>query len=120
VESFVRKKAISRQYHTLFSWDTPNANQFFGYFGDEFRIGMSQKIQTSDKLLESIRAFMEIGRERNRLVHQDYATFPLEKTLDEIYALYQKGLYFVEILPNALRECDDTCRANDIKAKAAH
>jgi hypothetical protein len=37
-------------------------------------------------LAEAVEAFMAIGSERNRLVHQDYASFPVEKTLDEIYS----------------------------------
>ena len=114
VASFVRNKAISRQYHTLFDWESANANKFFGLFGEEFRAAMSQKLQKSDALLESVKAFLEIGRDRNRLVHQDYATFPLDKTLDEIFKLYKQGLLFVDTLHSALRECDDVCRANHI------
>jgi hypothetical protein len=43
------------------------------------------------------------------MVHQDYASFPLDKTLEEIYELYRKGLFFVEKLPNDLRDCDSAC-----------
>jgi hypothetical protein len=57
-------------------------------------------------MLSSVRAFLELGNERNRLVHQNYATFPMEKTLDEIYALYQNAVMFVDALPSALRDCD--------------
>ena len=107
IEQFVRKKAISRQYHTLFDWDSGNANKFFSWFGKEFTAKMAEDVRRSEDLEVAIKAFMEIGRERNLLVHLDYATFPLEKTLDEIYALYQKGLIFIERLPKAFRECDE-------------
>ena len=106
VESFVRNKAISRQYHTWFKWDENNANQFFGYFGTDFKSAMTTKIRESDDLRTSVQAFLEMGNERNKLVHQDYATFALEKTLDEIYRLYQDACRFVDYLPNALRESD--------------
>ena len=106
VENFVRNKAIARQYHTWFKWDENNANQFFSLFGSEFRTAMSGRVRESDDLRSAIRAFLEVGNERNRLVHQDYATFPLEKTLDEIYALYRSALNFVDGLPGALRQCD--------------
>src|SRR5215213_9653329 len=33
VESFVRNRAIERQYSKLFAWDAKNANYFFGLFG---------------------------------------------------------------------------------------
>jgi hypothetical protein len=71
---------------------------------------MSLKTKASEELTESIKAFLELGNERNRMVHQDFASFPLDKTLDEIYHLYQKGLFFVENLPRELRDCDIACR----------
>lgn len=106
VESFVRNKAIARQYHTWFKWDDSNANQFFGLFGSEFRSSMVTRVKDSDDLRTSVCAFLEVGNERNKLVHQDYATFPMEKTLDEIYKLYRTALGFVESLPTALRDCE--------------
>jgi hypothetical protein len=104
VENFVQNKAIARQYHTWFQWDGNNANQFFGLFGSEFRSVMSTRVRESESLQSAVRAFLEVGNERNKLVHQDYATFPMEKTLDEIYKLYENALTFVENLPPALKE----------------
>ena len=106
VESFVRNKVIARQYHTWFKWDENNANQFFGYFGPNFKAAMIKNISASDALSSSVRSFLEVGNERNKLIHQDYATFPLEKTLDEIYRLYQDACHFVDYLPDVLREAD--------------
>ena len=106
VENFVRNKAVARQYHTWFQWDSANANQFYGLFGDGFRTTMIERIKGSDQLRASVGAFLELGRERNRLVHDNYATFTLEKTLDEIYQLYRSAMAFIEVLPDALRDCD--------------
>jgi HEPN superfamily RiboL-PSP-like protein len=106
VVGFVKNKAISRQYHTWFQWERPNANQFFGFFGRNFKQMMDDRVNASDDLRDSIRAFLEIGNERNKLVHQDFGSFALEKTLDEIYALYQKALLFVDGLAIHLRECN--------------
>ena len=106
VSNFVRNKAISRQYHTWFKWDENNANQFFGLFGADFRSEMVSKVQASEELRNSVKAFLELGNERNKLIHQDYATFALEKTLEEIYALYRSALTFVEQLPGSLRGGD--------------
>jgi hypothetical protein len=111
VEQFVRNKAIARQYHTWFKWDDNNANQFFGLFGQEFRTLMGNRVKEREELRLSVKAFLELGNERNRLVHQDYATFALEKTLAEIYALYTQSLLFVSDLPVALRECDTATRS---------
>jgi len=95
IEEFVRNKAISRQYHTLFRWDAPNANAFFGLFGLDFRSYMETKIREQEEMSESIKAFLEVGRERNRLVHQNYGTFTLEKDASEIYGLYRRARPFV-------------------------
>jgi hypothetical protein len=102
---FVNNKAISRQYHTFFNWNETNANQFFGLFGTSFKNFIKQELRTNEQLNLSIKAFLEIGRERNRLVHQDFGTFSLEKTSEEIYELYKIALIFVEIIPVKLREC---------------
>ena len=48
----------------------------------------------------------ELGRERNRLVHQNFGVVPLEKTTEEIHELYRRALLFVESVPAALREFD--------------
>jgi hypothetical protein len=106
IESFVRNKAISRQYHTWFAWDRKNANQFFGLFGTEFRNLMTGRVATDPNLKLAIEAFLELGNERNLLVHQNFATFAMEKTLEEIYVLYKSALVFVTLLPEAFRECE--------------
>jgi hypothetical protein len=103
VVGFVKNKAISRQYHTWFKWDEPNANQFFGLFGSSFKQTMTERVKASEELRASIRAFLEVGNERNKIIHQDFASFALEKTLEEIYALYQQSLLFVDGLAAYLR-----------------
>lgn len=103
LDNFVRNKAVNRQYHTWFNWNDNNANHFFGLFGQEFKSKMITMINGSDELQRAVRDFMELGRERNKLVHQDYATFQLEKTLSEIYALYQSAIIFVNKVPAMLR-----------------
>jgi hypothetical protein len=101
---FVRNKAIRYQYHTWFAWKERNANQFFSLFGDEFKRFMRDRIRIDQALDLSIKAFLEIGDERNRLVHQDFGSFSLEKTTAEIYDLYEKAAVFVESVPVVLRE----------------
>lgn len=92
---FVKNKAIHRQYHTWFSWKERNANSFFGLFGEEFKSHIVRKIKLDNKLEDSIKSFMELGEQRNRLVHQDYGTFSLEKTSAEIFQLYNSAMSFV-------------------------
>lgn len=104
IPSLVRNKAVSRQYHTWFDWNTNSASAFFKMFGEEFRVHMSDVVGRDANMAKSISDFMEIGRERNRLVHQDYGSYFLEKTSEEIFRSYASGLMFVEFIPKALRD----------------
>lgn len=103
--SFVKNKAVSRQYHSYFDWESANANKFFGLFGDLFSKYIKELLKNDNNLSSSVKAFLEIGRERNRLVHQDFGTFSLEKNSEEIYQLYKSALAFVDTLPSELRQC---------------
>ena len=102
VVSFIRNKAISRQYHSFFSWKEKNCNSFLGLFGDEFKAEFSGRIKACVRLEQSVKDFLEIGRERNRLVHQDFGTYSLEKTAQEIHELHLSAKNFLLELRFAL------------------
>lgn len=105
--NFFKKKAISMQYHTYFSWgekDNPdkpgkNANSFFSLFGDDFKKEVESEIKKSEKLEAAVKAFLEIGHLRNILVHSNFAAYNIEnKTTDEIFKLYECGQSFIEYI----------------------
>lgn len=102
--SFVQRKAVSRQYHTYFQWESGNANSFFALFGDDFKTSMTEKIKKDSIFAQSVKDFVQLGSLRNQLVHQNYASFTLEKTADEIWGLYESACSFIELLPSLLRE----------------
>lgn len=104
VYSLVKNKAVNRSYHTWFKWELSNANAFFSMFGQEFKEIMDKKIKGSDELRDAVRAFLELGNGRNKLVHGDFASFTLEKTMEEIYSTYKQGLIFVEEVTTSLKE----------------
>lgn len=104
-KEFVHRQALTQRYHTLFEWKESNANKFYGLFGEKFKIFMKTQMVNNDELKQSIEAFMEIGRERNRLVHQDFGTYTLEKTGVEIFASYQRANFFVTKIKALLSEC---------------
>lgn len=99
----VRKKAIGRQYHTWFSWDARNVNSFLSMFGPDFKEEAARWIAEDEHLEQSVRAFLEIGRERNRLVHENFGDAPLEKTAADVYGLYESARVFVDWFPGAIR-----------------
>lgn len=102
IVSFIKSKGISRQYHTLFEWEKTNANKFFSHFGDMFKKQMEKKIDEDLNLQKGVKAFLELGRERNRLVHQNFAEVALDKTAMEIYDLYKTSVSFIDCLRKEL------------------
>ena len=104
VVDFIKNKAIERQYHTYFDWNSQNANKFFSLFGSGFKQFMQKELNSDEQLALSISSFLELGRIRNQLVHQNFAIFPLDKTVNEIYQLYNNALVFIEVFPVKLQE----------------
>lgn len=94
--SLVEKKAISRQYHTWFDWKAPTANPFYSLFGDNFLNSMKDITKNDDQFANSVKNFLEIGQLRNSLVHNNFSTFYMEKTSDEIFESYNLAQFFVE------------------------
>lgn len=98
ISYFLSNKAINRQYHTYFSWDSSNINTFLGLFGNEFKDKISSDIKSNPDLVESVRAFLAIGNERNKMVHENFLLYPLEKTLPELKQLNQRALSLIEYI----------------------
>lgn len=113
IQSLVKTKAIARQYHSWFDWDKPNANKFFAMFGQDFKEHMAARLTEDEALVEGVKAFMELGRERNLLVHSDYASYLINKTPEEIYSLYQKASTFVNRVGPEFRACTAAVAAAD-------
>lgn len=98
VLSFLRSKGVERQYHTYFDWKTPSANPFFGLFGESFKNDILQNIRGDEALKKSVSDFLELGQLRNRLIHENFVTFYIDKTTDEVYNLYKSAEIFVSYL----------------------
>lgn len=98
ISNFVVNKAISRQYHTYFNWDGNNINSFLGLFGEEFKKEVSTIISQDEQLKEQMKAFLQLGNERNKMVHENFLVYNLEKTFDEIIQLNDKAEKFVNFI----------------------
>lgn len=102
---FISRKALTRQYHTLFNWDSNNANQFFSLMGDGFKSYMATKVRESGDLSSAISDFISIGRLRNRLAHENYALFQVNDTAEEIYNKFiNANNNFINRLPTLFGE----------------
>ena len=117
--SFVRNKAIERQFHTYFSWERSNANSFFGPFGAELKAHADAAVKSSADLAQAIRDFIQLGALRNQLVHQNYAMFTLSATANDIYAWYQSAFRFVDALPALLRLEQPSLTTADTSSESA-
>ena len=102
--SLVKSKAVERQFHTFFQWNERNANQFFSVFGEAFSRRCREQVRVNQALIDAIGAFMELGELRNKLAHQNFGAFTIEKTSEEIFVLYKKALEFVEFVRTTLIE----------------
>lgn len=96
--SFIKVKALERQYHTLFDWKENNANKFFTHFGEELKTKHKTDIKTSQELKEYEQDFMFLGRTRNTLVHSNFASFFIDETHEEIYKKFKNSIKFIEYL----------------------
>jgi len=111
--SFVKKKAISLQYHTYFGWgekdqiDKPgkNANAFFSMFGESFKALIESDIRKDAELDNAIKAFLEIGHIRNILVHSNFAAFSFDgKNTTELIDIFVKASTFIDYLRKKFEE----------------
>ncbi|KWT82468.1 HEPN domain-containing protein [Candidatus Magnetominusculus xianensis] len=100
VYSFIKNKAMARQYHTYFNWREKNTRQFIGLFGSNFSKEIRIIIDKRTELQEAENAFMDISSTRNVLIHGNYIENEAvkDKTVEEVYVLYKKGRAYVDFL----------------------
>lgn len=95
VVKLIESKVIERQYHTLFDWKSNNTNAFWRLFGEETKNKVRSIIDSKDTLKSAERDFLSIGQLRNLLVHENFAEYDVNLTVDEIYTKYKSACEFV-------------------------
>lgn len=75
-------------------------------FGSDFKNKTQKKIADNEELKVQIKAFLEIGNERNKMVHENFLSYKLDKTFEEIVELYNKGEQFVLFLKRCFGTID--------------
>ncbi len=99
----VEKKAISRQYHTLFQWTQKNTNSFWGLFGEETKKKVRGIIDSSEEMKQAEIDFLDLGNRRNLLVHENFSEYDVNITVDEIYKKYQSACKFIAFIPEVFK-----------------
>ena len=102
ITSFFKNKAISRQYHSYFDWNGNNANNFLGLFGTDFKEKTKEKIK-KENIDGYIKSFLELGRIRNELVHQNFTLYSTDKTTKEIIELFNNSYKFLNFFEKELK-----------------
>lgn len=95
---FIERKDISHGFHKLFAWERSNANKFFSQFDDDsgkFSTFMGKKGEEDTDFKEEAICFVHLGRERNRIVHNDLAEAKVEWTGRDIMDRFERGRKFL-------------------------
>lgn len=96
---FCRVTAIDRGYATWFDWKSQNANKFFSLFGEEAKNSANTTVANNIKLSDSIKNFIYIGSQRNLVVHNNFLTFTITDTPDEIFKKIESAQDFLNFIP---------------------
>lgn len=91
-------------YFRYFDWRKQKPGPFYSQFGDECGDALKTEINASPDLKKALNDFLELGNLRNELVHENFATYPFEKTADEVYGLFQSAEKFVIYLETKLSD----------------
>ena len=102
IVTLIENKVLERQYHTFFDWKTNNTNAFWKMFGKETYDAVRAQIDGDGELKEAERSFMELGRQRNLLVHENFAEFDVNITVEEIYKKYKSASSFIDYISKVL------------------
>ena len=98
IVKLIESKVIERQYHTLFDWKANNTNAFWRLFGEETKESVRQKINSDEKLKTAEQCFIDLGRQRNFLVRENFAEFDVNITVEEFYRKYRKACNFILLI----------------------
>lgn len=103
VKHFTLHQSVERKFFALFDFsaDTKNINGFLSKFGPDFSQWAKEDLKTSGVSADIQLAFLDLCRLRNSLVHNNYATFDINKTLSEVRSDFDKAMKLVTWIESA-------------------
>lgn len=103
VASFCKKAAFDQRYHTFFDWkqadsDNPEkgVDQFVSKFGPLFKAEHKKQVSASEDLKKGAARFIQIGHQRNEMVHTGFTNYSNAKTHGEIIEDHRLAKQFLE------------------------
>jgi len=94
VTAMIVRQVISRKYHTYFDWDNLKPGPFWALMGPDFKTRAVADLKADDEKEQAVQAFLELGQLRNKLVHQNFVQFNVEKTPEELIQQFRSALSF--------------------------
>lgn len=89
---------LNRKYHTLFDWNSNNANCFIGLFSTEVKTKLSNLRDNNSEFKECEKAFINLGRFRNMIVHDGIINYSFPTKIEDVYHMFEQSLEFISIV----------------------
>mgnify|MGYP004521036813 CR=1 FL=1 len=102
IVTLIENKVIERQYHTFFDWESKNTNKFWSLLGENTKSKVRQQLNSNEHLKAAEQAFIDLGRQRNLLVHENFAEYDVNTTVEEIYTKYKLACEFISFMSTVL------------------
>lgn len=71
-------------------------------FGEATKAKVREQINNDEKLRTSEVDFVELGKQRNLLVHENFAEYDVNITVEEIYKKYKSACDFISFIATVL------------------
>ena len=93
--NFIEQKVLKRGCHALFNRNDNNANSFYASCGDDFSQFMRQKAAADEGFGDAVCAFVNLGHDRNQLVHNDLASSEFNLSVNDVEGRFRRAAIFL-------------------------
>lgn len=108
---FCKKSAFDQRYHTFFDWKCAESESpekgvegFVSKFGQQFKAEHKKQIIDSPSLRQGAASFIQIGHQRNEMVHTGFTNYTNEKTNAEIIEHHRAAIRYLKFSMRLITE----------------
>ena len=107
---FIRHQAVERKFFSLFDFsaNTRNVRAFLAKFGSDYNQWAQEDMRVAAVNENIQETFINFIRLRNSLVHNNYATNNIDKTIEEIWDEFKKAEILVTWVEGSFRRFAST------------